>query len=704
MAERELSELDLRAAFRAYTEDAPTDVRPVELARHFATDHPYRRSPIGPWGPPAVPRLAWAMLMLAALLAAVAGAAFIGSRLLDATPPRTGFSVALAPTGVEMLSPGRSQDGKVVADANGPLWAHDFRGRLVRFDPTTGSERTWTVSDDAAFASFEVMPARAGGVWLIGARTLRWFDGDVFRKVIEAPGSLATDLTTATEAPDGSLWAAAVDGTVLHWDESSWSTLVAPRASTAVCARPDAYCYPSAIAVDSAERVWVAWAAYPDPPGGGWISRYDGSSWAVFDGGDRWRPYGQQARTIAPLPDGSILVARDDGLERFDEQSWIDETGSFKGHCASPFTVALDGAAWCLGPGSSEGAVAVWRFDGSSWASKGEADGSAGDRLGAVEPTTSGTYVADTENGFGIYGIADGRWEQVWSADADASGAGGVVPMESFEYAGLLALSRDELLATGERGVRRFTDGAWSVETIDPAHPGSVDDLALAPDGTVWAAGAHGVAYRRDGRWIVVDSTSASVLTIDRDGVVWATSGAATGCDVWAVRSSGGTWSRTSLAPCPRWNGPSMGVLSMAVDGRGTLWVGTAGYVTNGLASYANGRWATYDSFAGLPQTTNVSVLGIAPNGDPWIAHEPGGSERPWTAHFDGTAWTVIRGPEGTAAADRALGLSSPAWDLALQLGDGFPPYRAVAPDGTVFALQWWTGGLLRLPASSPSP
>jgi len=157
-----------------------------------------------------------------------------------------------------------------------------------------------------------------------------------------------------------------------------------------------------------------------------------------------------------------------------------------------------------------------------------------------------------------------------------------------------------------------------------------------------------------------------------------------------------------------------MGVLSMAVDGRGTLWVGTAGYVTNGLASYANGRWATYDSFAGLPQTTRVSVLGIAPNGDPWIAHGNGseacdgmtcfGSEE-WTAHFDGTTWTVIRGPEGTAAADRALGLSSPAWDLAQLLGgQGFLPYRAVAPDGTVFALQWWTGRLFRLPASSPSP
>ncbi len=707
MAERDPnpSELDLAAAFRAFLEDAPTEVRPAELARHFATTYPHRRSPIGPWGLPMALRPAWILLVLAALLAATVSAVFVGSRMLHQTPPREGLAVALVPTGVEVLSPGQPEYGTVVADGTGILWAHLSDGRLVRFDPTTGSERTWTVSDDAAFASFEIVPARSGGVWLIGPRTLRWFDGDVFPRVIEMPGGLVNGVTTATEAADGSLWVAASDGTVLHWDGSTWSTLVAPRATIEPCAQPDANCCPSAIAVDSAERVWVAWAAYPDPPGGGWISRYDGSAWAVFDGGDQWRPYGQQARSIAPLPDGSVLVARDDGLERFDGADWTDETGSFGGHCASPVAIALDGAAWCLGPGSSEGAVAVWRFDGSSWASKGEADGSPGDNLDAIVPTTSGTFVAVTENGVGIYGIAGGRWERAWSADAEPSGAGGVASMESFEYAGLLALSRDELLATGERGVRRFSDGAWSVEPIDPANPGSVDALALAPDGTVWAAGAHGVAYRRDGRWVVVDSTSARGLTIDRDGVVWATSGAESGCDVWTIRSSGGTWSRTSLPPCPRWRGPSMGVLSMAVDGRGTLWVGTAGYVTNGLASYADGRWATYDSFAGLPQTTRVTVLGIAPNGDPWIAHAPDVGERPWTAHFDGTAWTVIRGPEGTAAADRALGLSSPAWDLAQQLGgEGLTMARAAAPDGTVFALQWWTGRLFRLPASSPSP
>jgi hypothetical protein len=37
MAERDPSELDLAAAFRAYLEDAPTQVRPTELAHQFAT-------------------------------------------------------------------------------------------------------------------------------------------------------------------------------------------------------------------------------------------------------------------------------------------------------------------------------------------------------------------------------------------------------------------------------------------------------------------------------------------------------------------------------------------------------------------------------------------------------------------------------------------------------------------------------------------
>ena len=56
MAERDRFELDLADALRAYAEDAPTEVRPTELARQFAAAYPHRRTAIGPWRLAAVLR------------------------------------------------------------------------------------------------------------------------------------------------------------------------------------------------------------------------------------------------------------------------------------------------------------------------------------------------------------------------------------------------------------------------------------------------------------------------------------------------------------------------------------------------------------------------------------------------------------------------------------------------------------------------
>ena len=87
MAERERFELDLADALRTYAESAPTRVRPAELARHFATAYPHRRTLFGAWRPiavahpPAVVRFAWLLLLLAGLLAAtVGGMLIVGSQ------------------------------------------------------------------------------------------------------------------------------------------------------------------------------------------------------------------------------------------------------------------------------------------------------------------------------------------------------------------------------------------------------------------------------------------------------------------------------------------------------------------------------------------------------------------------------------------------------------------------------------------------
>jgi D-alanyl-D-alanine carboxypeptidase len=79
MLERDPSELDLAAAFRAYLENAPTQVRPAELAHQFATAYPHRRTALGRWGFGLTPAIAWVLFLAGLLLALVVGGLAVGA-------------------------------------------------------------------------------------------------------------------------------------------------------------------------------------------------------------------------------------------------------------------------------------------------------------------------------------------------------------------------------------------------------------------------------------------------------------------------------------------------------------------------------------------------------------------------------------------------------------------------------------------------
>lgn len=79
MREREPSELDIAMAFRVFLEDAPTEVRPAELADRLARAHPRRRTVIGGWRFELAPSIVWIVLLAALLLALVAGTLIAGA-------------------------------------------------------------------------------------------------------------------------------------------------------------------------------------------------------------------------------------------------------------------------------------------------------------------------------------------------------------------------------------------------------------------------------------------------------------------------------------------------------------------------------------------------------------------------------------------------------------------------------------------------
>ena len=705
MSELAAFEARFGRAYRRYLDEVPADVDAAGVARAVASARPRARFGPAPWMPGAARAFLWALL-LGLLLAALVGAALlVGSR-----PPIV-RSIALVPTGIDVVTVQTGEYARVVTDGKGILWAYEWGGRLVRYDPATGSGRSWTISDDAAFTMTQIAPARAGGVWMATGRTLRWFDGTAFREVIESPASISV----LTEAPDGTLWAGTSDGGVLHWNGTSWHRLDPGR--------PNADAAVNAITVDTAGRVWVGWLQYPTPPGTGWVSLYDGSRWTQFDGNDA-APLGDGVWSIAELPDHSVWVASGSGLARFDGRSWSDETPrEAVGLAMSSIDAAPDGVIWATSGNPDNGTISVGRFDGRSWAWHGTADGlplDAGCYTAQVVPVGRNVFVGTCA---GIYRLSSDRWEPAWPPASSGPAWLDV----------LLPVSHDELWATrrGDNGVWHFQHGTWTDEEIVP-HPTSAPTaMTRAPDGTLWAASSDGVAYRRDGRWIVADASPARTIALDASGTVWVagtdtwrTMRLNTGPELWTLRFDGNAWAKRVVEGCPL-QSLGMPITSLAFDRTGVLWVAISrGYEPGGLARFDGQSWEIVAEIGGL-KVDGATVLGTAPDGGVWID-----VVMPWdattaqppthrAARFDGTAWTVVEMPDGSwerwlapaLASDGTLWASTergPARHDGRQwtypyAGVAWPPTGGlwVAGDGTVFASVG--SGLMRSPALSSS-
>jgi len=407
MAERDPSELDLAAAFRAYLEDAPTEVRPTELARHFATAYPHGTTTFGLWRFAAIPRLAWVLLLGAALLAALVGGMLLaGSRLAEPWPrlaePLPRHPAELVPTGVDKLRPvvEGGPFGGAVADPSGAVWVRtsDALGRL---DPVSGAVRTWTFADDAAFGSIgSIVSARGGGVWLVPPangvdQALRWFDGERYRDIVPAPPS--GPVGALAEAPDGSLWSGGATG-LFHWDGTSWSDAPEGRPAAGV----------SALAVDRSGAVWVGNCGFDEWGGCAehGISRFDGTRWETFadvpSGGG-----------IGEAPDGSIWVAGGGDSSRYDGHAWNRPGGDWPMRPGVP-TWGADGTLWVTECAYTPGEVLIAHHDGSAWVEYTGADGLPGStNCGQLVFTAHGVYVG---TGDGLYRLVGERWERAWPA------------------------------------------------------------------------------------------------------------------------------------------------------------------------------------------------------------------------------------------------------------------------------------------------
>jgi hypothetical protein len=278
MAERDRFELDLAAALRVYLEEAPTEVRPTELARQFASTYPHRRGAFGPWSFELAPALGW--LLLAALLVALVGGALIGGSQL-----RRFLPAVVSPVGqLYECPPGSNPDEPGPVDQARPTSAAVERiafdrraGRVVAVMSTPDglAPETWTF-DLCTNTWTQMHPDRELPDFVVG-QLVYDVHADAMIGIVNRPeGALpgrvwAYDLDANTWIQKG----LAPSGVALGaYDPVSGLVVAANTVVDAI----DLWTY------DLATDTWTRIRQASGPPCGYWASAYDASV-------DRWVTY-----------------------------------------------------------------------------------------------------------------------------------------------------------------------------------------------------------------------------------------------------------------------------------------------------------------------------------------------------------------------------------------------------------------------------
>lgn len=271
---------------------------------------------------------------------------------------------------------------------------------------------------------------------------------------------------------------------------------------------------------------------------------------------------------------------------------------------------------------------------------------------------------------------------------------------------GLVAVSAGKVWAVGGVGqpglIGRLEDGDWTHWRLVPSPSGQVNGLAVAPDGTVWAAANSGVFSFDGAEWTRRFDDPAGAVGVDGGGTVWI-GGPLQDNRLWLARWDGESWVRVDPNPeAP----PDRGATSMTVLADGDVWIvapmgGWGGDLVmryDGTTTESVACWEYLDPCPGV-----FTEIAAAPNGDLLVGGFANDIDRQYrVAQFDGDAWTIWPAhdwpsAESFGASDMAVGPDGVLWfafEGGLASADGTewttqiegPGVSAVdvAPDGTV--------------------
>ena len=285
------------------------------------------------------------------------------------------------------------------------------------------------------------------------------------------------------------------------------------------------------------------------------------------------------AYSLAAGPDGTLWVGAAGGLLSFKGGQWQQFGGSTEAKITDlhELEVTPDGKVWAASAPLGGGRLCL--FDPQSAACTAVITDSMSQPILALALDESGKPVYGTNKG--IYWV-DGEMVSAYIAGDQLAS----------NFADTFTLAPDGMLWVG-------TDaGIQVLDPADPAQPWTTyarstteglggswgADLAVSPDGVVWAAITNGTASRfENGSWTTFEELSSyDAVTVDAEGRAWF------GDDYKGivVLNPDGT---TAMTFTTAEGLPSDSVYALLTDPSGTVWIGTA----NGLAKYANGSLST---------------------------------------------------------------------------------------------------------------
>ena len=469
-----------------------------------------------------------------------------------------------------------------LALGDGLLWAATDGG-LVVWDGAGNAARFTTEHGLPANRVTSLAIGADGAIWAGTVAGLGRYDGRAWQTFTAADGLPADAIRDLAADRDGNVWAATAAG-LARYDGDGWRVTGRGGLFGALPSEDV-----TALAVDTANRLWVATAAG--------LSRLAGSRWTTFTAADGLPV--EPIRALAAGPGEVVWALTDVTLVRADGDAFTRFTPGLAGATTTVTYTALapaaDGTVYlAAGPDNR----AVIRFDPA---------GPAEERLDiAPRPAARdalGALLVDPQGALWA-GVGDTlrRYAGDWTTLAAPS------DLPAPRLTGL-ATAGGGVWAASAAGVTRLDGGGQTFGVADGLASNDVRALAVAPDGTLWAAAdtpLRGLSRYGPGGWQMVACPTAAPPSADvRDA-------AQTPTAVWLAtprgisRFDGATW-RTYDA---RDGLPDAPVNALAAAGE-VVYAATDAGIARFDGAALDGRWR-------MISAAPARDLAIAPNGDLW--------------------------------------------------------------------------------------